>query len=202
MAEEQTNQTSEENKGESSEEVKEEETKTEEAPAEEKKAEEPKEEPKPEEPKKEESPKQEKKEEPKEEEEEVEVPKKFEKLVEEIEKMSVLDLAELVKILEKKFGVSAAAPVAMAPAGAPVGGDAGAGEEKSVFNIELTAIGDKKIEVIKAVRDITEKGLKEAKDLVDAAVSAAQVIKENVKKDDAEEIKKKLTDAGATVELK
>jgi large subunit ribosomal protein L7/L12 len=216
MAEEQTNQTSEENKEETSEEVeeeevKEEETKTEEAPAEEKKAEAPKEEAKPEEPKKEEAPKQEKKEEApkqekkddvKEEEEEVEVPEKFKKLVEEIEKMSVLDLAELVKILEKKFGVSAAAPAAAAPAGAQDGGDAGAGEEKSVFNIELTAIGDKKIEVIKAVRDITEKGLKEAKDLVDAAASAPQMVKENVKKDDAEEIKKKLTDAGATVELK
>jgi large subunit ribosomal protein L7/L12 len=203
MAEEQTNQASEENKEESSEEVKEEETKTEEAPVEEKKEEAPKEEPKPEEPKKEEAPKEEKKsEEPKEEEKEVEVPEKFKKLVEEIEKMSVLDLAELVKILEKKFGVSAAAPVAMAPAGASAGGDAGAGEEKSVFNIELTGIGDKKIEVIKAVRDITEKGLKEAKDLVDAAVDGPQMIKENVKKDDAEEIKKKLTDAGATVELK
>ncbi|MCK4354771.1 50S ribosomal protein L7/L12 [Candidatus Parcubacteria bacterium] len=199
MAEEQTNQTSEENKEESSEEVK-----TEGTPTEEKKDEEVK----PEEPKKEEAPKEEeKKPEPKpepekKEEEEVEVPKKFEKLVEEIEKMSVLDLAELVKILEKKFGVSAAAPVAMAPAGAVASSEAGAGEEKSVFNIELTGVGDKKIEVIKAVRDITEKGLKEAKDLVDAAASASQVVKENVKKDEAEEIKKKLTDAGATVELK
>jgi large subunit ribosomal protein L7/L12 len=197
MAEEQLNQTSEENKEESSEEVKAEEVKPEEVKPEETKTEEA-----PVEEKKPEAPKQENKEEPKEEEEEVEVPKKFEKLVEEIEKMSVLDLAELVKILEKKFGVSAAAPVAMAPAGAPAGGDAGAGEEKSVFNIELTGIGDKKIEVIKAVRDITEKGLKEAKDLVDAAASAPQMVKENVKKDDAEEIKKKLTDAGATVELK
>ena len=184
MAEEQTNQTSEGNKEESSEEVKPEESEKEEAPKEEEKKPEPKSEPE------------------KEEEEEVEVPKKFEKLVEEIEKMSVLDLAELVKILEKKFGVSAAAPVAMAPAGAVASSEAGAGEEKSVFNIELTGVGDKKIEVIKAVRDITEKGLKEAKDLVDAAASASQVVKENVKKDEAEEIKKKLTDAGATVELK
>jgi len=143
-----------------------------------------------------------KKEEVKEEasEESVEVPKKFKSLVEEIEKMSVLDLAELVKILEKKFDVSAAAPVAAAPA---AGVAEGAGEEeKSSYNIELTAVGDKKIEVIKAVRDITEKGLKEAKDLVDAVATGAQMIRENVKKEDAEETKKKFEAAGATVELK
>ena len=134
---------------------------------------------------------------------EVKVPEKFKKLVEEIEKMSVLDLAELVKILEKKFGVSAAAPVVAAAPGAPVAGPAGAPvEEKSVFNIELTAVGDKKIEVIKVVRDISEKGLKEAKDLVDAAASAPQMIKENVKKEEAEELKKKFEAAGAKVELK
>ena len=134
---------------------------------------------------------------------EVKVPEKFKRLVEEVEKMSVLDLAELVKILEKKFGVSAAAPVVAAAPAAGAAGPAGAQvEEKSVFNIELTAVGDKKIEVIKTVRDITEKGLKEAKDLVDAAASGPQMVKENVKKEEAEEIKKKFETAGAKVELK
>ena len=134
-------------------------------------------------------------------EEKVKVPEKFKKLVEEIEKMSVLDLAELVKILEKKFGVSAAAPVAAAP----VAGAAGAApevEEKSAFNVVLTAVGDKKIEVIKIVRDATQKGLKEAKDIVDAAATAPQVIRENAKKEEAEDLKKKLEAAGAKVELK
>jgi len=131
---------------------------------------------------------------------EVEVPEKFKSLVKEIEEMSVLDLAELVKILEKKFGVSAAAPM-MAAAPVVAGAEA-AGEEKSSFNVELTAVGEKKIEVIKVVRDITEKGLKEAKDLVDAVASGAQMIRENVKKEDAEEMKKKFEAAGATVELK
>ena len=146
----------------------------------------------------EEKPKEEKKEEK---EEKVEVPKKFKTLVEEIEKMSVLDLAELVKILEKKFGVSAAAPVAVAPAGqTPAGAEAA--EEKSIFNIELKEVGEKKIEVIKVVRDVMEKGLKEAKDLVDAVASGAQMIKENVKKEEAEEMKKKFESAGAKVELK
>ena len=134
-------------------------------------------------------------------EEKVDVPAKFKKLVEEIEKMSVVDLAELVKILEKKFGVSAAAPVAVAAA--PAGAEAApAAEEKSVFNVELAAVGDKKIEVIKVVRDATEKGLKEAKDLVDAAATAPQMIRENVKKEEAEELKKKFEAAGAKVELK
>ena len=169
-----------------------EEKKEEEEPKEEIKKEELKEEPKKEEPKKEE-PK-------KEEEKEVEVPAKFKKLVEEIEKMAVLDLAELVKILEKKFGVSASAAIVAAPAGVGGGEDAGAGaEEKSIFNVELKEIGDKKIEVIKAVRDITAQGLKEAKDMVDAA---PKVIKEGANKEEAEEIKKKLEAAGATVELK
>ena len=134
------------------------------------------------------------------EEKKVEVPEKFKDLVEKVEKMSVLDLAELVKILEKKFGVSAMAPAAAAPAGAAPG--ASPAEEKSVFNIELTGIGDKKIEVIKAVKDVTEKGLKDAKDLVDAAASSPQMIKENVKKEEAEEMKKKFEAAGAKVELK
>ena len=133
-------------------------------------------------------------------EEKVEVPEKFKKMVEEIEKMSVVELAELVKILEKKFGVSAAAPVAVSAA--PAAGDASAAEEKSIFNIELVAVGDKKIEVIKVVRDITQKGLKEAKDLVDAAASAPQMVKEGVKKEEAEELKKKFEAAGAKVELK
>lgn len=136
-------------------------------------------------------------EETKTEEKAVEVPSKFKSLVEEVEKMSVLDLAELVKVLEDKFGVSAAAPVAaVAVAGA---GAEDAVEEKSEFNIELTTVGDSKIGVIKAVRSATELGLKEAKDLVDAA---PKVIKENVKKEEAEEIKKKIEEAGGTVTLK
>jgi len=132
--------------------------------------------------------------------EEVKVPEKFKKLVEEIEKMTVLDLSELVKILEKKFGVSAAPQVVAAPAGAAVAG--APTEEKSIFNIVLVGVGDKKIEVIKAVRDITGKGLKEAKDLVDAAAAGPQMVKENAKKEETEEIKKKLETAGAKVELK
>ena len=128
----------------------------------------------------------------------VEVPAKFKKLVDEIEKMSIMDLAELVKILEKKFGVSpmmaAVAPVA---GGGPVA--AGEAEEKSEFTIELKSGGDQKIQVIKVVREITGKGLKEAKDIVDAV---PKVIRENVKKEEAEELKDKLEKAGATVELK
>ncbi|MDD5606475.1 MAG: 50S ribosomal protein L7/L12 [Candidatus Pacebacteria bacterium] len=135
------------------------------------------------------------------EEKKVEVPKKFEKLVQEIEKMSVLELSELVKVLEEKFGVSAQAPMVAAPV-QPTVTDQPAAEEKTSFNVELQAIGDKKIEVIKVVRDITEKGLKEAKDLVDAAASAPQIIKEGVKKEEAEELKKKFEAAGAKVELK
>lgn len=131
---------------------------------------------------------------------EVEIPKKFKSIVEEIEKMSVLDLSELVGILEEKFGVSAAAPVAMAGAIPAAGeGDAGAGEEKSDFDVELISAGDSKIAVIKVVKEITGKGLKEAKDLVDGA---PKVIKEKAPKEEAEELKKKLEEAGATVELK
>jgi len=132
----------------------------------------------------------------------VEVPEKFKALVEQIEKMSVLELSELVKVLEEKFGVSAAAPVmAIGPAaGGAAGAEAGeAAPEKSEFDIELAAAGDAKINVIKAVREITGKGLKDAKDLVDAA---PKVIKEKVAKAEAEEIKKKLGEAGATVNLK
>ncbi|MDD2731629.1 MAG: 50S ribosomal protein L7/L12 [Candidatus Pacebacteria bacterium] len=140
-----------------------------------------------------------------EEKEEVEVPKKFKSLVEEIEKMSVLDMSELVKVLEKKFGVSAAMPMAVAGAGqASVQAEgAGSGEPaKSSFTIELKDAGEKKIEVIKVIRDVVGKGLKEAKDMVDAAASGPQIVKENVKKEEAEEIKKKFEAAGAKVELK
>jgi large subunit ribosomal protein L7/L12 len=128
---------------------------------------------------------------------EFQVPEKFQKLVSEIEKMPVVELAELVKVLEEKFGVSAAAPVAAAAAGAaPV-------EEKTSFNVELKEVGASKIEVIKVVRDITAKGLKESKDLVDAAAAGtAQLVKEGVKKEEADEIAKKFATAGAKVEIK
>jgi len=128
-----------------------------------------------------------------------EVPAKFEKLVGEIEKMSVVELAELVKVLEGKFGVSAAAPVMMQGAGAA---GAAPAEEKTSFNVELKEVGAQKIEVIKVVRDVTAKGLKESKDLVDAAATAPQLVKEGVKKEEAEEIKKKFETAGAKVEVK
>lgn len=131
-------------------------------------------------------------------EETVEVPDKFKKLVEEIEKMSVLDLSELVKVLEKKFGVSAAAPVAMMAGGAPGQGEAVV-EEKTSFNVELTEMGGNKIGVIKAVREVTELGLKEAKDLVEGA---PKMVKEGVTKEQAEAMKAKLEAAGAKVTLK
>lgn len=126
----------------------------------------------------------------------VEVPQKFKSLVAEIEKMSVLDLAELVKILEKKFGVSAAAPAMMMAA---PGAAAPAAEEKTSFNVEITEAGASKINVIKAVRELTDMGLKDAKDLVDGA---PKVLKEGVKKEEAEAMKKKLEEAGAKVTLK
>jgi len=129
----------------------------------------------------------------------VEVPAKFKSLVEEIEKMSVLDLAELVKILEEKFGVSASAPAMMMGVPANGGGAGETVEEKTSFDIELTESGANKIAVIKVVREITEIGLKEAKDLVDGA---PKVVKEGVKKEEAEEIKKKLEEAGGKVTLK
>jgi len=128
--------------------------------------------------------------------EEVVVPEKFAKLVTEIEKMSVLDLSELVHVLEEKFGVSAAAPMMM---GAAPAAAAEAVEEKTEFDVELTAAGAQKINVIKAVREITGLGLKEAKDMVDAA---PKVIKEKIAKADAEAIVKKLTEAGATAVAK
>jgi len=131
----------------------------------------------------------------------VKVPAKFEKIVAEIEKMTVLELSELVKVLEDKFGVSASAPVAVAAAGAAPNQDAGGGgeEEKTEFDVELTTTGDSKIAVIKLIRDITGQGLKEAKDIVDAA---PKVIKEKAAKSEAEELKKKLEEAGAGVTLK
>lgn len=131
---------------------------------------------------------------------EVEVPKKFQDLVKQIEEMSVLELSELVGILEDKFGVSAAAPVAVA-AGPVAGGEAGgeAAAEKTAFTVELASAGDQKIAVIKAVREATGLGLKDAKDMVDKAPVA---VKENVPKAEAEELKKKIEEAGGTVELK
>lgn len=119
-------------------------------------------------------------------------------VIEFIEKMSVLELAGMVKELEEKFGVSAAAPVAVAAAGPVAGGEAAA-EEKDEFDVVLTTVGDKKINVIKVVRAITGLGLKEAKDLVDGAPNT---IKEAASKAEAEGIKTQLEEAGATVELK
>ena len=129
--------------------------------------------------------------------ENVEVPAKFKTLVESIETMSVLDLAELVKLLEKKFGVSAAAPAMMMAAGG--GAAAPAAEEKTSFDVELTACGDNKIGVIKVVREVTGLGLKEAKDVVDAA---PKNVKEGLSKDQAEDLKKKLEEAGGKVTIK
>jgi len=129
---------------------------------------------------------------------EVQVPEKFKALVEQIEKLSVLDLAELVKVLEEKFGVSAAAPVMAVAAGAPAAGAAPT-EEQTTFNVELTDSGANKIGVIKVVRELTQMGLKDAKDLVDGA---PKVVKEGVGKAEAEEMKKKMETAGAKVTLK
>jgi large subunit ribosomal protein L7/L12 len=134
-----------------------------------------------------------------EEKKETKIPEKFEKLVLEIEKMSVLDLSELVKVLEDKFGVSAAAPMMMGTMPAAGAGEAAATEEKTEFDVEVTSVGASKINVIKAVREVTGLGLKDAKDLVDAA---PKVIKEKAAKAEAEEMKKKLEAAGATVTLK
>ena len=124
------------------------------------------------------------------------IPEKFKSLVSEIEKLSVLELSELVKILEEKFGVSAAAPMMMASGPAVVGASV---EEKTEFTVELTEAGANKINVIKVVREVTGKGLKEAKDLVDAA---PKPVKENIGKAEAEELKKKLEEAGGKVILK
>ena len=130
-------------------------------------------------------------------EEKFEVPAKFEKLVEQIDKLSVLELSELVKVLEKHYGVSAAAPMAMMAAPA-AGDDAPAAEEKTSFTVILAAAGDQKINVIKAVREITGLGLAESKGLVDGA---PKPVKENVDKATADDAKAKLEAAGATVEV-
>lgn len=120
-------------------------------------------------------------------------------ILEAIESMTVLELSELVKALEDKFGVTAAAPVAVAAAGAAPGGAAAEESEQTEFDVIIAAAGDKKIQVIKAVRELTGLGLKEAKDLVD---SAPKAVKEGVAKAEADEIKEKLEEAGATVEVK
>lgn len=135
---------------------------------------------------------------PKEEKREKKVPAKFNDLVKQIEELSVLDLAELVKVLEEKFGVSAM-PIAAAPTVKEASDEGEKTAEKSIFDIELKGVGEQKIAVIKAVKDITDLGLKEAKDLVDGA---PKVIKQGVKKEEAEEMKKKLEEAGASIELK
>lgn len=128
----------------------------------------------------------------------IEIPEKFKGLVEQIDKLSVLELSELVKVLEKHYGVSAAAPMAMMAAPAGGGDDAGAAEEKTQFTVVLAAAGDQKINVIKAVREITGLGLAESKALVDGA---PKPVKENVSKADADDAKSKLEAAGATVEM-
>ncbi|MDJ0512864.1 MAG: 50S ribosomal protein L7/L12 [Methyloceanibacter sp.] len=123
----------------------------------------------------------------------------LQKIADDLSSLTVLEAAELAKILEEKWGVSAAAPVAVAAVAGGAGGDAGAAEEKDEFDVVLTSAGDKKINVIKEVRAITSLGLKEAKDLVEGA---PKPVKEGVAKDEAEKIKKQLEDAGASVELK
>ncbi|HUW72922.1 MAG TPA: 50S ribosomal protein L7/L12 [Methyloceanibacter sp.] len=122
----------------------------------------------------------------------------LQKIADDLSGLTVLEAAELAKMLEEKWGVSAAAPVAMAAAGAG-GGEAAVAEEKTEFDVILTAAGAQKINVIKEVRAVTSLGLKEAKDLVE---SAPKAIKEGVPKDEADKIKKQLEDAGASVELK
>ena len=126
------------------------------------------------------------------------VPEKFKAIVSEIEKMSVLDLSELVHILEDKFGVSAAAPMMAVGSSGPAD-VAEAVEEKTSFNVELTVAGDNKIGIIKAIREVTQLGLKEAKDMSEGA---PVIVKEGLKKAEAEEMKKKLEAAGAKVTLK
>ena len=121
------------------------------------------------------------------------------KIVDELSTLTVMEAAELSKLLEEKWGVSAAAPVAVAAAPGAAPAEAGAAEEKTEFEIHLAASGDKKINVIKEVRTITGLGLKEAKDLVEGAPSK---LKDGVNKEDAEKFKKQLEEAGATVELK
>ena len=131
--------------------------------------------------------------------EEIKVPAKFKKIVEEVEKMTVLELSELVKVFEEKFGVSAQAMVAAAPVAAGGDSEGEGGGAPTLKAVELKVAGDQKIQVIKIVREVLDVGLKEAKDLVD---SAPKVIKEGLKPEEAEELKKKLEVAGATVEVK
>ena len=116
-----------------------------------------------------------------------------------LESANMLEISDLISEIEDKFGVSAAAPVAVAGAAAPAAGGAEQAEEKTEFNVELTSAGEKKIAVIKTIREITSLGLKEAKDLVDGAPT---VVKEAVAKDEAAEIQKKLEEAGASITLK
>jgi len=123
----------------------------------------------------------------------------LEKLVDELSQLTVIEAAELSKMLEEKWGVSAAAPVAMAVPGGAGAGEAAVEEEKTEFDVVLASFGENKINVIKEVRQITGLGLKEAKDLVE---SAPKAVKEGVSKDEAAEVKKKLEGAGATVEVK
>jgi large subunit ribosomal protein L7/L12 len=124
----------------------------------------------------------------------------IEEIAEQLDKLSLLDAAKLSKLLQEKWGVSAAAPVAVAAMpGAAAGGGAAAVEEKTEFDVILSATGDKKIQVIKVVRELTGLGLKEAKDLVDGAPKA---VKEKVAKAEAEDMKKKLEEQGATVQVK
>lgn len=124
---------------------------------------------------------------------------KVAEIIEAVKGMTVLELAELVKALEEEFGVTAAAPVAVAAGPAPAAAEAPAEEEKTEFDVVLKAVGDKKINVIKVVREVTGLGLKEAKELVD---SAPKPVKEKVSKEEAESIKAKLVDVGAEVEIK
>jgi large subunit ribosomal protein L7/L12 len=128
----------------------------------------------------------------------IEIPEKFQNIIEQIEKMTVLELHELVKVLEKKFGVSAAAFAGGVPSGVGGGTGSEAAEEKTAFNVELKSVGGQKIAVIKAVKAELGLGLKEAKDLVE---SAPAVLKEGMKKEEAEELKKKIEEAGGQVEL-
>ena len=122
-----------------------------------------------------------------------------EELIEELSNKPIMEVVELVKALEEKWGVSAAAPVAVAAAGGGAAADAGAEEEQTEFDVVMKSFGDNKVAVIKVVRTVTGLGLKEAKDLVEAAPSP---VKEGVSKDDAEDLKKQLEEAGASVEIK
>lgn len=125
-----------------------------------------------------------------------------EEIIKAIEEMTVAELAELVKELEERFGVTAAAPVAVAAAPAAQAGAAAEAEEKTSFDVLLKSFGERKINVIKVVREITGLGLKEAKDLVEKAGTPEAIVKSEIRKEEAEEIKKKIEEAGGEVELK